>query len=243
MVLTIHESFDNYPKWLVTYCWALLWRFVCSTQEYPLLCCCHLGCNIHKWAFLDISLPCPHRIFWTNFTCVQVSGLHSAWSFTAKPLSSMQNCLKPGRFSIGHGDQVMVYRRCSYFQTPSSCVSGAVRITSTSWGSLPNDSIIKQFYNYLQPLFLHLRMVCCIYCWTARVESISSKGSSTHWEKLAVFVPDLFDLTLTNFENWLAPGRFRLMITVPEVDPSPIFVIITVIYPESPQTSLKRRLL
>ena len=87
----------------------------------------------------------------------------------------------------------MVYRRCSYFQTPSSCVSGAVRITSTSWGSLPNDSIINQFYNYLQPLFLHLRMVCCIYCWTARVESISSKGSSTHWEKLAVFVPDLFD--------------------------------------------------
>ena len=94
MVLTIHESFDKYPKWLVTYCWALLWRFVCSTQEYPLLCCCHLGCNIHKWAFLDISLPCPHRIYWTNFTCVQVSGLHSAWSFTAKPLSSMQNCLK-----------------------------------------------------------------------------------------------------------------------------------------------------
>ena len=50
-------------------------------------------------------------------------------------------------------------------------------------------------------------------------------------------------LTLIHFDYWLIPGRFRLMITVPEVDPSPIFVIITVIYPESPQTSLKRRLL
>ena len=33
-------------------------------------------------------------------TCVQVSGLHSACSFTARPLSSMQNCLYSNVSSI-----------------------------------------------------------------------------------------------------------------------------------------------
>ena len=71
-------------------------------------------------------------------TCVQVSGLHSACSFTARPLSSMQNCLNSSISSVLNSNLskerhiIEVHLRCSYFHTPSSCVSGAVRITSTS---------------------------------------------------------------------------------------------------------------
>ena len=55
-------------------------------------------------------------------------------------------------------------------------------------------------------------MVCWMYCWTARVLSISSKASSFHWEYLPALVP----------------GRFR-RITV-AVLPSDIFMIISAIY-------------
>lgn len=65
---------------------------------------------------------------------------------TASPLSSIQNC-----------------RKCSYFQTPSSCASGGVRICSIFVGSL--------------------RICCWMYCWTANVLSISSNGSSGHLQK------------------------------------------------------------
>lgn len=63
------------------------------------------------------------------------------------------------------------------------------------WAALFNivvESWTKFFPSFVLPeeICPHLRMVCWIYCWTARVESISSKGSSTHCEKFAVFVPD-----------------------------------------------------
>ena len=50
-------------------------------------------------------------------------------------------------------------------------------------------------------------MICCMYCCTARVESISSKASSGHELKLDILVP----------------GRFLLMMVWL---PSDIFVII-----------------
>lgn len=56
------------------------------------------------------KIHCSVAVIW-----LQVSGLHSACSRTASPFSSMQNC-----------------RRCSYFHTPSSWVSGADRMCSTS---------------------------------------------------------------------------------------------------------------
>ena len=56
------------------------------------------------------KIHCSVAVIW-----LQVSGLQSPCSFTASPLSSMQNCL-----------------RCSYFHTPSSWVSGALRMMSTS---------------------------------------------------------------------------------------------------------------
>lgn len=52
----------------------------------------------------------------------------------------------------------MFYLKCSYFQTPSSCDSGMVKIASMFAGS-----------------FL---MSCWMYCCTAKVLSISSNGSS-----------------------------------------------------------------
>lgn len=55
-------------------------------------------------------------------------------------------------------DWFSIYLKCSYFQTPSSCDSGIVNITSMFDGS-----------------FL---ISCCMYCCTANVLSISSNGSS-----------------------------------------------------------------
>lgn len=52
------------------------------------------------------------------------------------------------------------YRKCSYFHTPSSCASGIFNIKSILDGSR--------------------RIICCIYCCTASVLSISSNGSSGH---------------------------------------------------------------
>jgi hypothetical protein len=40
----------------VIYGWALFWRFVSSTQEYPLLCCCHLGASL--WFAFSLKLHC-----------------------------------------------------------------------------------------------------------------------------------------------------------------------------------------
>lgn len=53
--------------------------------------------------------------------------------------------------------------KCSYFHTPSSCDSGIVRIASIFDGS---------FF-----------ISCWMYCWTAKVLSISSNGSSGHRQK------------------------------------------------------------
>ena len=45
-----------------------------------------------------------------------------------------------------------------------------------------------------------------------------------------LFLVDKMSWFESSLDQWrLIPGRFRRMITVPEVDPSPIFVIITVI--------------
>lgn len=59
--------------------------------------------------------------------------------------------------------QYMLYLKCSYFQTPSSCDSGIVSIASIFDGS-----------------FL---ISCCIYCCTANVLSITSNGSSGQRQK------------------------------------------------------------
>jgi len=40
----------------VIYCWALLWCFVRRTQEYPLLCCGHLGASL--WFAFSLELHC-----------------------------------------------------------------------------------------------------------------------------------------------------------------------------------------
>ena len=184
---------------------------------------------------------------------MQVSGLHSAWSLTAKPLSSMQNCLKWKVYAqewaicinIGHGNQDMVYLRCSYFQTPSSCVSGAVRITSTSCGSLSdyNLIIIKQFWKERlesTTIFFdhHHDVPSPTFVWSA-VYIAEQQGWSPSRQKVPppivrnlpfLFLVDKMSWFESSLDQWrLIPGRFRRMITVPEVDPSPIFVIITVI--------------
>lgn len=120
--------------------------------------------------------------------CVQVLGTQWACKRTAKPLSSMQNCLfvtkkkahktiplKIGlmarefslkSFSCRFHQEILngrLYLKCSYFQTPSSCDSGIVSIASIFDGS-----------------FL---ISCWMYCCTANVLSISSNGSSVHRQK------------------------------------------------------------
>lgn len=109
------------------------------------------------------KIHCSVAVIW-----VQVPGWQCACKRTAKPFNSMQNCLQKEfeiiiatifilRRNISRGN-VLIYRKCSYFQTPSSCDSGIVRMTSILAGS-----------------FL---MSCWMYCCTARVLSISSNGSS-----------------------------------------------------------------
>ena len=120
------------------------------------------------------------KIHWSvAVICVQDSGWHSFWSFTAIPFNSMQNCLfinqmftfpsvhsSPWLFCIHPTDYILstslflwrLYLRCSYFQTPSSCESGALRISSIA---------VKSFL-----------MSCWMYCCTAKVLSISSNNSS-----------------------------------------------------------------
>ena len=69
-----------------------------------------------------------------------------------------------------------------------------------------------------------LRMVCWMYCCTARVESISSKGSSGHWQNPWVLVP----------------GRFLRTTVPPAAWPSGSLVIITVIRRLKHCTQVKR---
>lgn len=170
-------------------------------------------------------------------TCVQVSGLHSACSFTARPLSSMQNCLNINISSIVNSNLTSKRDILLKF-TWGVRISTRPRLVfqglSGSRPHLEGSWIFEMWVNLMWATnALHgcnLRMVCCIYCCTARVESISSKGSSTHCEKFAVFVPGKRSYTVRPCSlKALKPGRFRLMITVPDVAPSPIFVIITVI--------------
>ena len=84
------------------------------------------------------NIHCSVAVIWVH-TC----GLHSSCKRTVILLSSRQNC-----------------RKCSYFQTPSSCCSGAASMVSTSLWSL--------------------RISCWMNCCTASVLSISSRLSSDH---------------------------------------------------------------
>lgn len=98
--------------------------------------------------------------------CVQVLGTQCDCKRTAKPFNSMQNCLWNIQFQCNwwmNGCGVYAYLKCSYFQTPSSWPSGIVNSNSMFDGS-----------------FL---INCWMYCCTANVLSISSKGSSGHRQK------------------------------------------------------------
>ena len=75
------------------------------------------------------------------------------------------------------------HRRCSYFQTPSSCPSGGVRISSTREASRA--------------------ISCWMNCWTASVLSISSKLSSGQlhqsWGSKHLLVSAMFKEQARNF--------------------------------------------
>lgn len=106
--------------------------------------------------------------------CVHVLGTQCACKRTANPFNSIQNCLYDLSFFffvkwlVVHLHWFEYYEhcgylKCSYFQTPSSWVSGIVNIASMFDGS-----------------FL---INCCINCCTANVLSISSNGSSGQRQK------------------------------------------------------------
>lgn len=108
---------------------------------------------------------------------VHVLGTQWDWRRTARPFNSMQNCLwNEQKIEISWNRPIRLlaqqaiylgYRsthlKCSYFQTPSSCPSGMVKINSIFDGS-----------------FL---INCCMYCCTANVLSISSNNSSGQRQK------------------------------------------------------------
>lgn len=115
----------------------LFWRFMSRTEKNPLFSRSHL--RACWWKTLSLKFDCKSIKFETKLPIIISIFEYIDW------------------FKLA-----LIYLKCSYFQTPSSCPSGIVKSFSTFDGSL--------------------RIICWMNCCTTKVLSISSKFSSGHWQ-------------------------------------------------------------